>query len=136
MESYFQPNTVVFLTMNDFQPNGDFKHDLKGKPMLIMIGGGFCGHCRTTAPAFSQFAVDIKQEATRRLDKKAKAVAAFVAVDDPDQKEVGRFLGSLYKIEGIPTFLLYDANGKKVKIHKERTTQSFHAAVAPYSRRM
>ena len=130
MESYFDNKAVVFLDMNDFHPNGQFKYDLKGKPMLIMVGGSFCGHCTRSAPAFNKFALDLKAEAIQRPNKKARAVAAVIPVDGTQsQKDLGRFLGGLHKISGIPVFMLFIAHGEFVRMVPERKAEAFHEAV-------
>lgn len=115
MESYFTSRAVVFLDANDFASAAKFNHKLK-TPMVVMIGASFCPHCTDTAPDFNTFA----------LQNKGKCVAAVVQADgSPAEQMLARKLSDFGKFRGIPSFMLYNKNGEFVKVHNDRSVESF-----------
>lgn len=116
MHTYFDDKIIYYLEIDNFEQDGSFKPQLYGKYMLIMVGGSFCGHCKHTAPDFNAFAKN-----------NPDVVSAVVQVDGPEkEKKLGKRLGSLVGIIGIPAFLLYGPDGKFKKMHTgDRSEKAF-----------
>lgn len=101
---YFNNTGVLFLEGDDFNKDGSFKYSQDGKPMLIMLFGTFCGHCKSTAPVFAQLFNQYKN----------KIMCAVIQVDggSSEQQAVAILRASVAPhLSGIPAFLLYK-NGK------------------------
>ena len=104
---------IYFLQYDDFELDGKLKHDLKGRYILIMVGGSYCPHCTMTVPELDAFTKNA-------LEQKLNIISGFVQVDGDDtEKQLGRFFGKMYEIKGIPVFLLYGPDGKIVKVNYE-----------------
>ena len=115
MESYFTSKAVVFLEMGDFNPDLTFKYKLT-KPMLLMIGGSFCPHCTHAAPDFNKFA----------LSSKDKMTCAVLQIDgSKKEQELGKLISDNIKFRGVPAFLIFNVKGEFVKIHPDRSIESF-----------
>ena len=109
MKNYFSDENIIFLEDQDFNNNMEFKYNLNKKPMLVMVMGSFCGFCKQVAPVFSQFAKEVPD-----------VVTAVIMIDgDTSEKKLSQRLSKVdSKIEGVPTFMLFDSNGKYSKTHK------------------
>lgn len=108
MEGYFDDGAVIFLENADFDANGAFKHNLGGKPMVVMMGGTFCPHCRHASPEFNAFA------------KECRGMCHAGVLQIPEQKECAKLLSGLYPAlgQGVPCYFMIDRNGKFVKTHE------------------
>lgn len=90
-----------------------------GKPVLIEVFAGWCGACKTSAPAVNEafskhggrgatfvgVSLDGSDEEALRV-KREWGIPYDVVRDD------GRQLSAAYKIEVLPTFVLVGADGK------------------------
>lgn len=123
MESYFTDGNVIFLEVSDFE-GGKFKHDLKKRKLVVMMGGTFCPHCTAAAPAFNSFAEQVK----------GKVVVGVIQVDgSPSEQQAAQHLASSHPNigRGVPAFLLFDANGEFVKAHEgARSVDAWKALIA------
>ena len=117
MDQYFDSKLVYFLEYPDFNREGQFVHSLGGKKMVVMVGGSFCSHCKHTAPTFNDFAKKVKGD----------VVLAVIQVDGSDsERALGKLIGEMAQIRGIPSFLLFDEEGKYMKKHDgERSVEGF-----------
>lgn len=104
----FMPN-VVYLESSDFTPNLSLKSSVgKGKPVVVMFQGNFCGYCTTAKGDFSAF-----------CQESQNAMGCTLQIDDPSAKEVAGKLSSLDKnYRGVPTYFGFDRTGKYVKTHQ------------------
>lgn len=120
MEEYFNDEAVVFLEKSDFDDQGRFLHKLPNRPMVVMLGGSFCPHCRHAAPAFNEFAAQAKQEKL--------CVPAVIQVDKSSgERELGILLGQLFPAlgQGVPTYALFGKDGVFIKTHEgDRTKEA------------
>jgi len=119
MDAYFDDKAVIFLESKDFDEQGRFRHALRKRPLVVMMGGAFCPHCRDAAPAFNAFAQTVRSQKS--------AVPAVIQVDkSEDEGKLGSHLGSLFPEagRGVPCFMLFDAQGKFVKTHEGPRTTS------------
>lgn len=92
----------------DLDANGNLKTSTFGagdKPVLIMLWGSYCGHCKNAKPAYGQVYDSHKQR---------KVFLATIQTDDTDphvQKLMKRFPSVLKKhnvnFNGVPTYILY-----------------------------
>ena len=116
LSEHFDDGVVFYMEIDDFEENGNFKHPMYNRYMLIMIGGSYCGHCRIASPEFNKFAKNNKD-----------IICGVIQVDGSDgEKQLGKMLGKFHAIKGIPTFLLYGPNGQFIKIHEgDRTEEAF-----------
>jgi protein disulfide-isomerase-like protein len=86
---------VVALDANNFQ-----KEVVESaSTWFIKFYAPWCGHCKSSAPAFSKAA------------KKLDGVAKFGVVNCDDEKE----LPSKYKVQGFPTIKVFKGEGKKAR---------------------
>lgn len=123
MDSYFTDGNVIFLEVSDFDA-GKFKHNLNKKKLVVMMGGTFCPHCTAAAPAFNSFAEQVK----------GKVVVGVIQVDgSPAEQQAAQHLAAAHPNigRGVPSFLLFDANGVFVKAHEgARSVDAWKAFVA------
>jgi thiol-disulfide isomerase/thioredoxin len=103
---YFNDGSVIFFEESDF--NGEqLKVNFGQKNVCIMLMGSFCGHCQTAAPVYQQLANQLH----------GKIVFGAVMIDASDSEgNLGRKLGKMANVNGVPTFLLFK-NGKMVAVH-------------------
>ena len=108
---------INYLEIQDFNSDGSLKPYVgKGKPVVIMAQGNFCGYCQTAKPAFVEFAKTCKT-----------AVACSIEIDgEQSEKEAAKFLGKWdNNYQGVPYYFGFDSSGKYVKSHTSgRSTQS------------
>jgi thiol-disulfide isomerase/thioredoxin len=113
MDAYFDDKNVIFLEDEDFDGQGQFRHNLKGRPLVVMMGGSFCPHCRHAAPAFNEFA---------KMSRQNRAcVPAVIQVDRSENEgRLASKLGALFKeaARGVPCYLMFGPNGKFVRAHE------------------
>jgi thiol-disulfide isomerase/thioredoxin len=106
----FSGKPVYFLDNKDFDSNMKFTKNKKKLPMLLMIMGTFCGHCKESAPMYASMA-----------EKNSDNILfTAVIIDSPtdDEKQLGKRLKQLEpKLEGIPAFLLFNGNGNYVSMY-------------------
>jgi thiol-disulfide isomerase/thioredoxin len=125
MDEYFDDKAIVFLEYDDFDSRGRFRHDLKSRPMVVMMGGSFCPHCRHAAPAFNALAKSVRASNS--------AVPAVIQVDKSENEgKLGSMLGSLFPAagRGVPCYLLFSPSGEFLKTHEgARTTEALEQFV-------
>jgi thiol-disulfide isomerase/thioredoxin len=118
MDEYFDDRAVVFLEDDDFDNSGKFVHKLNNRPLIVMMGGSFCPHCRHAAPAFNAFA--------KAMRKSNQAVPAVIQVDKSENEgRLGSRLGSMFPDagRGVPCYLMFSPSGQFVKTHEGPRTQ-------------
>lgn len=101
---------VPYLEMNDFTSDMSLKPYVgKGKPVVVMAQGLFCGYCTQAKPAFQKFADQMK----------GKVVAATIQIDgNKSEKMLGQMIDKLDKsYRGVPTYLGFNSHGKYVGTH-------------------
>jgi len=99
---------IMYLEGQDVTPSGELKpHVTKGKPVLLMLQGNFCGYCTKAKPAFQS------------LQGHPKFSLATVQTDGgPSDAAAGQILGKYNSSGGVPAFLLFDSNGKFKAMHQ------------------
>lgn len=109
--SIFSGTPVHFLENKDFNNNMKFTQNKEGKPMLLMIMGTFCGHCKESAPMYAKFAL-------RNVDK--VMCTGLIIDSSPDEKQLSSRIKSqlVPQLEGIPAFLLFDKNGNYITMYE------------------
>ena len=109
MKNYFSDENIIFLEDKDFDRNVNFIPKLHNKPLVVMVMGSFCGYCKQVAPIFSQFSKEMPN-----------VISSVIMIDGSDsEKRLGQRLSKVDpNIEGVPTFMLFNSNGKYVKTHR------------------
>lgn len=118
---------VPCLEDSDMNEKGDIISDAvkalqKGRPGIIMMQGGFCGHCNKAKPDFSEFA------------KQGKYFAATIEIDGPESakalnKKLSAAFGSEY--QGVPHYFKVDAQGKFAgHVNTGRSVEKLNAAMS------
>lgn len=99
---------IPYLENSDINGDASLKnHVCKGKPVLLMIQGNFCGYCTKAKPAFQKFA-----------QMSPEVVCATIQTDgSPSERKAGQMLSSVNKSPGVPAYLGFDRNGKFVSVH-------------------
>lgn len=88
--------------------NGAIKEGFKGRKSLLLLHMEGCGHCEKLMPEWDKFAE------TNNTSIVTKSV----------EKDDDRALVKRYGVEGFPTILLLDSNGKKLDTYGgPRTTK-------------
>jgi len=117
VHNYFNDSGIVFLESKDFNDDGSFKYNQQGKPMLIMIFGTFCGHCKDTAPVFAQLFNQHRKD----------LLCTAIQVDGGSNEEAAAKLlrdTVVPQLSGIPVFLLYKDQQFKGMYNGPRDVQS------------
>ena len=117
MEEYFDDKAVIFLENEDFDAQGKFVHDLKNRPLVVMMGGTFCPHCRHAAPAFNDFAKQVRANKS--------CVPAVIQI--PQQRQLAQRLGQMYPAlgGGVPCYFMCGQNGRFARSHEgDRTKEA------------
>ena len=97
---------VAYLEDGDISPDGKLKIDSKGKPVVIMLSGTFCGFCTKFKPEFQKAANAIK----------GKACMATIVIDK--EKNLGKELNNyIPNFKGVPTVVVFK-NGKYSKTYE------------------
>jgi thiol-disulfide isomerase/thioredoxin len=107
-------NQVVFLETGDVREDGTFTFEME-LPLLVMMQGSYCGHCKTMKPAFAQ--------ASKMLEGVVLCCTIHADSENPSERDLAMRLGKIMQIPGYPhTFLV--RNGKIAKIYKgDRSAQ-------------
>jgi thiol-disulfide isomerase/thioredoxin len=108
----------------DFDQKGNLKTSSFGagnKPVLIMIWGSYCGHCKTAKPGFAKVFDENKQK---------KVFLATIQTDDkdPDVQRLMKRLPQILRVNGVafngvPSYVLYH-NGAYAEYAGGRDYQS------------
>jgi len=106
---------VPYLELSDFNSDISLKNYIgKGKPVVIMVQGNYCGFCTQAKPAFLDFA-----------KSNDNIVGATIQVDS--EKDLGELI-SILDSNGYPAYLGFDSSGQYVKTHSgERDKSSLEA---------
>ena len=102
---------IPYLEGQDINQDGSLKgiviEKSKGRPIVMMVQGNFCGYCTKAKPDFSQFA------------KQTPGVfVVTVQTDGSDSdRAAAKNLSAVNKAPGVPSFLGFDKNGKFKSIH-------------------
>lgn len=111
---------VPYLEGGDINPDATLKSSVgNGKPVVVMVYGEFCPHCRNAMPAYQQFARDMKNS----------VVAVAVQIDgEESDKKAAEALRPVNTSPGVPSFLGFDNQGRYKATHKGgRDAASFKA---------
>ena len=100
---------VPYLEVSDINSDGSLKsHVGNGKPVILMVYGSFCPHCKNAMPAYQEFA-----------STTPSCVAATVQSDgDAEDKKAAQALAPVNKSQGVPAFLGFNSQGKFVNMHQ------------------
>ena len=100
---------IPYLEETDVNSDGSLKaHVCKGKPVVVMVQGNFCGYCTSAKPDFQRFA------------QTAQNVSSVTVQIDggPMDKRANKKLSLVNTSPGVPAFLGFDSQGNFVKIHQ------------------
>jgi hypothetical protein len=99
---------IRYLEGSDINADGSLKpYVCQGKPVVMMLQGNFCGYCTKAKPDFLDFA--------RRA---RNCSCCTVQIDGgPGDKLANKYISSVYKGQGVPAYLGFDANGQFVTAH-------------------
>ena len=103
-------NDVSYLEVQDFNPDGTLKKYVgKGKKVVVMVQGNYCGHCKSAKPAY-------KDESNSCSD----VVLASLQIDgEPSEKQAVKYIKMVDpSYRGVTIYLKYDTNGKFVGTHE------------------
>lgn len=112
---------IAYLEGKDVNDDGSLKpHVGNGRPVLVMVQGNFCGWCTKAKPEF------------QKLLDNGKFVIATVQTDadDPNygDSSANVKISKVNKSPGVPSFLLFDRNGRYVSSHNgDRTAEALSA---------
>jgi len=100
---------VAYLEFEDFNSDGSLKSYVgRGKPVVLMAQGNFCGYCQKAKPAYKDFA------------NNSNVVVASLEIDGTaSEKQASKFLkkwDSTYR--GVPWYGGFNSNGKFAGVHK------------------
>ena len=99
---------VPYLEDSDINPDSSLKsHVNNGKPVVMMVYGSFCPHCKNAMPAYQQLASALPNF----------AVVTVQTDGGPSDKKAAQALSAVNKSPGVPSFLGFNKQGKFVKIH-------------------
>jgi thiol-disulfide isomerase/thioredoxin len=88
---------VAYLEDGDITPDGKLKINDNGKPVVIMLAGGFCGYCHKFAPEF--------QKVAKKMNGK-KANMAIIMIDK--EKKLGKELNNyIPNFRGVPHVVVF-----------------------------
>lgn len=99
---------VPYLEGQDINADGSLKAYVgKGKPVVLMVYGSFCPHCRNAMPAYQDLA------------KAAKNVTVVTVQSDGGEsdKAASRALSKVNTSPGVPAFLGFGKDGKFKGMH-------------------
>jgi hypothetical protein len=111
---------VPYLTIDDFNADGTLKsHVGKGKPVVMMVQGVFCGYCTQAKPDFHQF-----------VKSTQKVTGVTLQSDgDPSEKKAYELVKNLTgpQMKGVPAYLAFNKEGKFIGVHQGgRDINSLH----------
>lgn len=118
MKEFFDHRSVLFLEKGDVDKNLKFQYDLFGKPLVVMMGGDFCPHCKHMAPIFNEFANKNKKRPGSDLSE-TKVFCGLIQVDGmSNEVELAKEINEVLRdIRGVPTFLLFGPDGMYRKMN-------------------
>lgn len=100
---------VPYLQGPDINADGSLTPEVgKGKPVVIMMQGDFCGYCTQAKPDFQKFANE---------SKNVQACTVQIDDQDPSGKEAGVKLKVINQAPGVPAYLGFGANGRYKASH-------------------
>lgn len=97
---------VPYLEVTDFNSDGSLKNYVgKGKPVLIMVQGNFCGFCAKAKPDFEAFS---------KIAQNVVAVTLQTDGSTQQEKDAAKLVASTTNnaAKGVPAYLLYGVDGK------------------------
>lgn len=100
---------IPYLEGTDLNPDGSLKpYVTKGKPVLLMLQGDFCGYCTKAKPDFL------------RLARRARDCSCCTIQIDggPSDKLANKYISQVYKGQGVPAYLGFDRSGRFVAVHE------------------
>jgi len=99
---------VAYLEGSDIAPDASIKPSVNnGKPVLLMMQSNYCPHCTNAKPAFQELA-----------DSLDSVCFATVQTDGgPLDQMAAKALKSVNTARGVPAYLVFDRQGKFVKMH-------------------
>jgi thiol-disulfide isomerase/thioredoxin len=99
---------VAYLESSDINPDGSLKpHVTKGKPVIVMVQGNFCGYCTMAKPAYAQLAKALNN----------CVVATIQSDGSPSERQASKLVSQLYDSKGVPAYLGFNSNGKLASVH-------------------
>lgn len=106
---------IAYLEGEDVNDDGSLKvHVGNGLPVLVMVQGNFCGWCTKAKPEFQNL-----------LGNKSFAVVTVQTDGDGGDKAANAKISKVNKSPGVPSFLLFDRNGRYVQSHDgDRTAKA------------
>ena len=104
--------SVIYLESEDFSDDGKLKV-LKDKPVVILLGGNFCGFCKAVKPIFQTFSTKVQN-----------VYPACILIDgSPSERQLNQKMGKwLSDYKGVPTVIAYK-NGKYLKTYDGPRTE-------------
>lgn len=106
---------IPYLEGSDILPDGSLKPSVgKGRPVVVMLQGNFCGYCTQAKPVFQAIA------------KNPIFAVATVQTDGGEgDRSAAAILGKFNSSGGVPAFLGFDKTGKfKVQHQGNRDPES------------
>ena len=99
---------VPYLEGNDVNSDGSIKsYVCKGKKLLMMVQGNFCGYCTKAKPDF------------QKLANNGRFNIATVQIDGgKSDSEASQKLSAVNKARGVPAYLCFNENGKYIASHE------------------
>ncbi len=107
--------------------------DLEGKVVFMDIWATWCGPCRQEIPFMAKLAAHYKNNpkihfVSVSVDNNVQSWKAMIAKDKPQWTQYiatdkDSKLGTLYNIEGIPRFMMFDKDGKIISINAPRPSE-------------
>jgi len=92
---------VPYLEEADVVKGGVKPYVTNGKPVVMMVQAGYCGHCTTAKPAFQKFADSAKNVTVVTIQADGRGGEAVKA----------------FQVPGYPAYLGFNKNGQLVKAH-------------------
>lgn len=114
---------VAYLEKSDFTQSGELNPKLKSKPIFVMIQADYCGHCRSSKPAFQMLANE--------------GLITCMTIQADGQRQSERDLVPMLDViypgdfRGFPSYLLF-INNKKVAYTGGRTYAEMKQFVSAY----
>ena len=109
---------LKFIPYLESGDSRDMSLPLKNKPTIIFVHSSGCPHCVTAKPAVQALAQQFKD-----------INVCAIQTDDPDCAKIWStvFAPLREQIQGVPSYLGFNKNGKFVKIHEGgRDVRSLH----------